>query len=54
MDITVSGLGNKGRPTLALIIGPLIEGPVMIVLVNVAFWLKNRLSHQTDANIQAV
>lgn len=41
--VAVSGFGLASDEAFATVIGPLIEAPVMINLVNVALWARKKL-----------
>ena len=41
--VAVSIFGLASKEAFATVIGPLIEVPVMISLVNLAFWLRKKL-----------
>lgn len=47
--IVVSGINS--RQAFAGVIGPLVEVPALIAMVNVAFWLRNRFYHKERAGI---
>jgi ACR3 family arsenite transporter len=45
--VAISVFGINSQAAFATVIGPLVEVPVMIVLVNVAFWFRKKF-YTTD------
>nr|WP_275941001.1 hypothetical protein [Legionella antarctica] len=48
--IAIAAFGLNSATTFTTVIGPLVEVPVLILLVNVAFWLRKRWFSQTSSD----
>jgi len=47
--VAIAAFGLGSSVAFATVIGPLVEVPVLITMVNLAFWFRKKLFHDTSA-----